>query len=205
MRAIVLAFSFLGALVFPEKVEALDCPLPPNIWSHPVDGDEISREQQLRDAEDRLNLYRLEHAPIIFRGRVASTRYLSDIRKTSIPISLLVFDHVEILKGGLFTTSKDRKAFVISEKWCEYSCIGKPSMVAWPPGKIVVMAAYPNDFADPSKAVEFNSRRVVYRGRIDAVLGMCAGGPLSDRAVEILNNPGEMARLKREFAPRRDD
>ncbi|MDH2343907.1 hypothetical protein [Bradyrhizobium sp. SSUT77] len=102
MRAIVLAFSFLGALVFPEKVEALDCPLPPNIWSHPVDGDEISREQQLRDAEDRLNLYRLEHAPIIFRGRVASTRYLSDIRKTSIPISLLVFDHVEILKGGLF-------------------------------------------------------------------------------------------------------
>lgn len=199
MRVAIFALSLLGVLAWPEKVEALDCALPPNIWSRPAGSDEIAREKQLRDQEDRLSIYRLEQAPIIFRGRVASARYLSDIRKTNTPSSLLVFDHVEILKGRLFTASRDRRAFVISEQWCDASCIGKPSpKTTWPTGKMVVVGAHPNNFADSSKAVEFPDKRVVYRGRIDATLGMCDGGPLSDRAVEILNDPTEMARLKRE-------
>lgn len=204
MRAIILALACFGALLSPGKVDALDCPVPsPSMWSRAAGSDQMPIEQQRQEAEDRTDVYRLDRAPIIFRGRVVSVRYLSDIRKTSIPLSLLVFDRVEILKGQLFTMSRDRKAFVIRQEWCDYSCIGKLPNTAWPSGKIVSVAASRNDFADPSKAVEFSSKRVVYRGRIDAVLGECSNGLLNNRQLELLNDPDKMTRLKREYVPRR--
>ncbi|WP_156489385.1 hypothetical protein [Bradyrhizobium sp. DOA1] len=197
MRVVILALSLFGILACPGTAEALDCPIPLNIWSPPAGSDEIPAEQRRRDVEDRLNLYRLKQAPILFRGRIVSARYLTDARKTNIPISLLVFDRVEVLKGRLFTTSKDRKAFVISEGWCDASCSGKTATGEWPPGKTVGVAAYPNTFADPWKAVETTTKRVVYRGRIDARFGPCGGGYLSDRALELFNNHDELGRTKR--------
>ncbi|WP_161497182.1 hypothetical protein [Bradyrhizobium nitroreducens] len=203
MRVVILPLLLLSLLASPRRVEALDCPIPPGIWSQSAASDEVSAEQKRRNSEDRWSIYRLERAPIIFRGRVVSARDLSDISKTNIPTSLLIFDRVEILKGRLFTAARDRKAFVISERWCDGSCAGRKATADWLPGKFVGVAAYPNTFADPSKAAEATTKRVVYRGRIDAMFGPCDGGFLSERALELLANPDEVARIKREVAPRR--
>ena len=205
MRAIVLALTSIALLACSERVRALDCAIPPYVWSRPTDNDKVSLEQQRRDVRDRFSVYRLEQAPIIFRGRIVSARYLSDLRKTNIPLSLLIFDRVKLLKGQLFTKARDRRAFVIQSEWCDATCIGKGegAPTPWPAGKTVVVAAYQNTFADPSKAVESSDGPVVYRGRIDAVLGVCSLGPLDSRQLELLNNPDEMARIKREAEARR--
>jgi hypothetical protein len=117
---------------------------------------------------------------------------------------LLVFDHVEILKGRLSKNSADRKAFIIKQEWCDHKCDARISAMAWPPGKTVVVGAYPNPFVDPSEAVESNSKRIIYKGRIDAVLGMCDYGQLTPLALKLLNAPdNEIAHLKREYLPRR--
>jgi hypothetical protein len=205
MRCFALAVLLIGVLICPKEVEALDCtPGPSASWYRAADGVDTPAEQQRHDAESRATLERLERTPIIFRGRFASARYLSDLRKTNVPTSLLLFDDVEILKGHLPKTSTDKKAFIIKEEWCDHSCIGKVTLW-WHPGDTVVIGARPNDFADPSGAVDFASKRVVYKGRIDAVLGMCdSGGGLSPTALELLNAPDdEIARLKREYLPRR--
>jgi hypothetical protein len=95
-----------------------------------ADGVDASVEQQPHDAEARATLESLERTPIIFRGRFASARYLSDLRKTNVPTSLLIFDHVEVLKGRLPKTAADGKAFIIKEEWCDGSCIGNRETLA---------------------------------------------------------------------------
>jgi hypothetical protein len=206
MRCFIAAVFLLGALMCPRNLEALDCPsgpFYPGSWQRAIDGDDIPEESQRRDAEARATLELLERTPIVFRGRIGSARYLSDPRKTNTPTSLLVFDHVEVLKGRLPATSSDRKAFIIGAEWCDHSCNGRTAMIV-PRGETVVIAARPNRFADPSKAVDAITKRLIYKGRIDAVLGMCFGGPLPPMALEILNAPDdEIARLKREYLPRR--
>jgi hypothetical protein len=203
MHYFIAAALLIGALILPKEAEALDCAGPAGWMYEAADGVDASVEQQRHDAEARAALEWLERTPIIFRGRFASARYLSDLRKTNVPTSLLIFDHVEILKGRLPRTSIDGKAFIIKEEWCDGSCIGKERH--WPKGDTVIIGARSNDFVDPSRAVDFASKRVVYKGRIDAVLGMCSrGGRLSPMALELLNAPDdEVARLKREYLPRR--
>jgi hypothetical protein len=196
MRCFAAAL-LIGALIFPGMVKALDCGGPSALWYQAADGVDTSVEQQRRDAQARALLERLERAPIIFRGRIASARYL---RKRNDPTSLIVFDHVEILKGRLPKVSMDRKAFIIQELWCDGGCSDQLTQW-WPLGETVVVAAYPNDFVGPSKAVKFP--RIIYKGRIDAVVGMCGPGRLWPAALELLNNPDEIARLKREYLPRR--
>lgn len=158
-----------------------------------------------RDLDARFRLDRLERTPIIFRGRVVSAHYLSDLRKTNTPSILLAFDHVEVLKGRLAATSSDRRAFAIDEEWCDRTC---PSTIlqSWHRGDIVVIGARPNNFADPSKAMEFGSNRIIYRGRIDAVLGVCDYPRMTPMDLELLNAPAdETDRLKRKYPRRRLD
>lgn len=203
MRCLIAAALLVGAVVCSKEVQALDCGRPAGWHYEAADGVDAPMEKLRHDAEARATLESLERTPIIFRGRFASARYLSDLRKTNVPTSLLIFDDVEILKGRLPRTSTDRKAFIIKEEWCDGSCIGKERH--WPQGDTVVIGARPNSFGDPSRAVDFASKRVVYKGRIDAVLGMCdRGGALSPMALELLNaTDDEIARLKREYLPRR--
>ncbi len=197
MRYFIAALWVLGALILPNKVEALDCPWP---IFRLADGVDATQEKQRYDTEARLRLEFLERTPIIFRGRIASMRYLTDPRRMN--TSLLVFDHVEILKGRLPTT--DRKAFVIKQEWCDFSCNVKLARMAWPRGKTVVVGAHYNHFVDPSKAVDSFSKRIIYKGRIDAVLGVCDSGELAPLALELLNAPdAEISRLKREYLPLR--
>ena len=185
------------ALIFPKQVEALQCGGPTSSWYQAADGVDASVEQQRHDTQARAMLEWLERTPIIFRGRIESARYL---RKTNDPTSLVVFDHVEFLKGRFPRISTDRKAFIVEELWCDGGCSDQLTQW-WPLGETVVVAAHPNDFVGPSKAVKYP--RIIYKGRIDAVLGMCGLGRLGPMALELLNTPNEVARLKREYLQRR--
>jgi hypothetical protein len=197
----------LGALVCPGKVEALECGTSaffPSSWQRAANSGDVPPERQSRDKEARATLELLERTPIVFRGRVASARYLSDLRKTNTPTSLIAFDHVVVLKGRLAATSRDRKAFIIREQWCDYRCNHGAASAQWPPGETFLVGAHPNEFADPSKAMDFERKRVIYKGRIDAVLGMCDGGRLKPLALEVLNaSDDEIVRLKHDYEPRR--
>jgi hypothetical protein len=188
MRRFIAAVLVFGAFVCPTEVDALDCPVL--LGSHlfqAADGVEAPAERQSQDLEARAVLARLELTPIVFRGRLASARYLSDLRKTNTPYSLLVFDRVEVLKGRLPKASIDRKAFILQQEWCDHSCGDRKAARWWPRDKAAVVAVEPNEFVDPSKAVDPVSKRVIYNGRIDAVRGMCGGGPLTPAALELLN------------------
>ena len=196
MRCFVAAALLVGALVCTKPAKALDCAGPVSWSFEAADGIETPADKQRQDREARAVLARVELAPIIFRGRLASARYLSDLRTTNIPFSLLVFDDVEVLKGRLPKTSNDRKAFIVQQEWCDHSCGDRQAAQWWPRDEAVVVGAHPNEFVDPSRAVDSESKQVIYKGRIDAVLGMCSGGPLTASEDEI-------ARLKREYLPRR--
>src|SRR5262249_28420169 len=204
MRCFIAAALLAGALVCSGEGEGVDWGVAGSWSFEAADGIEIPAEKQLQDREARAVLARLERTPVIFRGRLASARYLSDLRKTNIPFSLLVFDHVEVLRGRLPRTSIDRKAFIVQQEWCDHSCGDRQAARWWPRDKAVVVGAHPNEFVDLSRAVDSESKRVIYKGRIDAVLGMCSGGPLTPAALELLNaSEDEIARLKREYPPRR--
>jgi hypothetical protein len=203
MRCFTAAVLLIGALVCSNEAEALDCTPGPAGWMYQAaDGVDTPVEQQRHDAEARAALERLERTPIIFRGRIASASYL---RKTKGPVGLLVFDDVEILKGSLPRTLVDRRVFVLQELWCDGGCRDDLTK-RWPRGDTVVVAAGPNVYVGPSKAVEFprfGYSKFIYKGRVDAVLGLCSSG-LSPLALELLNAPDdEVARLKREYLQRR--
>lgn len=98
----------------------------------------------------------------------------------------------------------DRKAYLIKEQWCDGNCYAERVAADWPVGETVVIGANQKDHRHPSRAMDPSSQRVVYKGRIDAVLGMCGGARLTPKALELLNAPDEeIARLKREYVPRR--
>jgi hypothetical protein len=204
MRCFTAAVLLIGALVCSKETEALDCTPGPAGWMYQAaDGVDTPVEQQRHDAEARAALERLERTPIIFRGRIASASYL---HKTKGPVGLLVFDDVEILKGSLPRTLADRRVFVLQELWCDGGCRDDLT-TRWPRGDTVVVAAGPNVYVGPSKAVEFprfGYSKFIYKGRVDAVLGLCSSGGLSPLALELLNAPDdEVARLKREYLQRR--
>ncbi|QPF84861.1 hypothetical protein IC762_00530 [Bradyrhizobium genosp. L] len=200
---LMVVVCLLVGFVCPGKVEALSCALPlPTSWQRSPDADHVSVEKERLDTEARATLELLEHTPIIIRGRVASARLLSDLRRTNSPTSLIVLDRVEMLKGRLFTAPTDRKAFIIKEYWCDGTCEGREDTLRWPLGETLVVGAYRNDLAEPEEVVDFDSKQIIYRGRIDAVLGPCTSGPLTPKALELLNAPEEIARLKREYLRR---
>ena len=207
MRRFIAAALLLAAFASPRKVEALQCANSeffPSFWQRAANSGDVPVEQQSRDKEARATLELLERTPIVFRGRVASARYLSDLRKTNTPTSLIAFDHVEVLKGQLAATSRDRKAFIIREEWCDYRCTHGAASAQWPPGETFLVGAHPNEFPEPSKVMDFGRTRLIYKGRIDAVLGMCNSGRLEPLALEILNaSDDEIVRLKHDYEPRR--
>ncbi|QOZ22303.1 hypothetical protein [Bradyrhizobium sp. CCBAU 51753] len=206
MRRLIAALCLIGAVVGPKKAEALSCALPLSTsWYRSPDVNQVSVEKKRRDMEARATLELLERTPIILRGRVVSSRLLSDLRKTNSPISLIVLDHVEMLKGRLFTAPTDRKAFIIKEYWCDGTCESRENTLHWPRGETLVVGASRNDMAEPSKMVDPDSKLTIYQGRIDAMVGACTSGPLTPEALDLLNAPQEVARLKREYLRRRPD
>jgi hypothetical protein len=144
----------------------------------------------------------LERIPIVFRGRIVSRRYLSDLRKTNTPASLLVFDHVEVFKGRLAKTSRDRNSSsrrngAMASAEARTAGIGSR-------GETVVVGAHRNHFVDPSKAVDVRQQTAHLQGANRCRIGMCRSGRLTPMALELLNAPeDEIVRLKREYLPLR--
>jgi hypothetical protein len=98
MRAPVAATFLICFFVSacPEQAAALDCATA-GWWNFDrIDGDP---QKQRQDAEARAALANL--GPIVFRGRFAWARYLSDIRKTNSPKVLIALRDVEVLQGEM--------------------------------------------------------------------------------------------------------
>jgi hypothetical protein len=117
MRALVAAIFSICVFVCacPKHAGALDCATA-GWWNFDrIDGDP---QKQRQDAEARAALANL--GPIVFRGRFAWARDLSDLRKNSSPVFLIVLKDVDVLQGVLLS-GRDRKAFLVYYAWCDTS------------------------------------------------------------------------------------
>jgi hypothetical protein len=186
-----LIFAFV--CFCPKRVEALSCAIQ-FTWRNfdRIDGDAdlVKRKQ---DAEARGALAMLK--PIIFRGRVARVRDLTDRSTTDVPVSLVIFRDVEVLKGELPQSADDRKAFIVHYQWCDARC--GPASQTWPRGQTFAFGVRP--FRGEAVTDTFG-KKVVYKGRVDAVMGACDRSFLTPLELKLLDAPAdEIARLKREY------
>lgn len=197
MRPLIAAALLICVLVcvFPKRVEALSCALLTWRNFERVDGDTDPAKKQ-QDAEARAALEMLR--PIIFRGRVARARDLIDPSTTDLPVSMIFFENVEVLKGELPRSAGDRKAFIVYYGWCDAKC-GPESRASqmWARGKTFAFGVRP--FIGKAVTTDWPTK-VIYKGRVDAVLGACERNFLTPVEWKLLNAPDdEIARLKREY------
>lgn len=195
LMCVLLVCAF--ACASPRHVEALSCAVA-FFWQsfERTDGD-ADLETRRRDAERRASLANLERTPIVFRGRFAWARDLSDRRKTSEPLFLIGFKDIEVLRGEIPRSAHDRKALVVYYAWCDTRC--GPASRWWPRGPVTV-GVHP--FGGGAVREGMIGTKVVYRGRVDAVAGPCTPKQLTPLQEELLTAPaGEIARLKREYPP----
>jgi hypothetical protein len=194
IAAVLLICTFVCAC--PVHVEAFQCPGVTWRSFERTDGD-ADPETRRRDAEVRAALANLERTPIVFRGRFAWARDLSKRRKNGDPTFLVVFKDVKVLRGEMPWSVYDRKAFVLYSTLCDDRC----GPERWPPGRVTVGADH--SFGGPVKDTNADgtiSKKVVYRGRVDAVTGGCIPVSLTPLEEKLLKAPAdEIARLKREY------
>ena len=207
MRTLTIAALLSWVFACPEHAQAFECPGVP-IWQqyysracNDLDYQGAYSEPALvkrrEDAEARAELARLDRTPIIFRGHIARTRDLSNVRATSAPVSLIVFEDVTLLKGVL-RLGADRKAFIVVDRWCDSRC--EPASRAWPRGQTATFGADP--FVGPREVMDVFSKNIIYKGRTDAVADACGVQVLKPLALKLLSAPGdEIDRLKREYPP----
>ena len=162
-------------------------------------------DEKRKDLRLRVLVDALDDVDIVFRGHLTSRRYLSDIYQTYVPLILEVYDHAVVLKGNMPATAKDGKVFLIREKVCDGGC----RLRAFPEvadganeGERVVLALN-NTLENPAEGKDRWSKEVVYRGRIDALLGPCDPYLINDAAAAALvTSPAEMERLRQAYPPR---
>jgi hypothetical protein len=100
MRPLITFALLICVLVvaWSRHGQALSCAvlmlLPTNFDRDESDADPATQQ---RDIEARIALAHLEQTPIIFRGRFAWGRALSDVRKNQTPLYLFVFEDAEVL------------------------------------------------------------------------------------------------------------
>lgn len=165
--------------------------------------DEKRIEVRLRVITDAI-----DDADIVFRGRLVSRQYLSDITRTFVPAILEIYDNAAVLKGAMPGTAKDGKVFLIREKLCNGGCPLNtlPEVVKDGDAREHVILAMNNSLPNPNEARDRWSDAVVYTGRIDALMGPCDPHQVNAKSVvALLAAPGEMDRLKRAYPPRTDD
>lgn len=184
--AIVLAALGIG---WPVTVHGLDCghPIPASFESTNTTVDPTKRAV---DLEARVALDTL--SPIVFSGRLVSIRHLSE---TNSGIELLGFRDVKVLRGALPRSSIDGVAAVAFDRWCDGGCAHRP--LEWAPGAMLTIGVSPS----PDKVT--SGGKTLYRGRIDGQFGPCRGGPLSPLKLMLLAAPEEIARLERDYPPRK--
>jgi hypothetical protein len=162
--------------------------------------DETRKEVRLRVLIDAL-----DDADIVFRGRLVSRRFLSDIYETYVPLILEVYDRATVLKGTMPSTATDGKVFLIREKLCDGGCRtgALPEVTDGAGQRERVVLALNNTLENPAEGKDRWSNQVVYRGRIDALHGPCDPYLINDSAAaELMASPAEMDRLRRTYPPR---
>ncbi len=162
--------------------------------------DETRKELRLRVLVDAL-----DDADIVFRARLTSRRYLSDIYETYVPLILEVYDRAVVLKGNMPLTANDGKVFLIREKLCDGGCrlSALPEVTDGTGQRERVVLALNNTLENPSEGKDRWSNEIVYRGRIDALLGPCDPFLINDAAAAaLITHPREMDRLRRAYPPR---
>ncbi len=165
--------------------------------------DDVRKELRLRVLVDAL-----DDVDIVFRGRLMSRKYLSDIYQTYVPLILEVYDDAVVLKGSLPMTAKDGKVYLIREKMCDGGCRlnALPEVMDGTGEREHVVLALNNRLENPTEGRDRWSNQVVYRGRIDALLGPCEPYLINDSAAaELVVAPEEMERLRRAYPPRTID
>lgn len=162
--------------------------------------DEKRQELRLRVLIDAL-----DDADIVFRGRLSSRRFLSDIYETYVPLILEVYDHAVVLKGNMPAAVNDGKVYLIREKLCDGGCRtgALPEVTDGAGQRERVILALNNTLENPAEGKDRWSNRVVYRGRIDALHGPCDPFLVNDAAAaSLMAAPAEMDRLRRAYPPR---
>ena len=162
--------------------------------------DEKRQELRLRVLIDAL-----DDADIVFRGRLSSRRFLSDIYETYVPLILEVYDHAVVLKGNMPAAVNDGKVYLIREKLCDGGCRtgALPEVTDGAGQRERVILALNNTLENPAEGKDRWSNRVVYRGRIDALQGPCDPFLVNDAAAaSLMAAPAEMDRLRRAYPPR---
>lgn len=162
--------------------------------------DDVRQEVRLRVLIDVL-----DDADIVFRGRLASRRYLSDLSQTPVPLILEVYENVVVLKGHMPLTEKDGRVNLIRVKPCNGGCPLSvlPEVDHQTAGREQVVLAMNNTLEDPAEARDWGTDKVVYSGRIDALNGPCDPFQINQgAALHLISEPQEMDRLRRAY-PRR--
>lgn len=198
----VLAFVLLPAplLAAPSS----NCLL--NLQSDYVSPMDRSISDETRqEVRQRVLIDALDDADIVFRGRLSSRRYLSDVTATQVPLILEIYENAVVLKGRMPATEADGRVYLVRVKPCSGGCpLGAlPEMDGATGGHELVMLAKNNTLANPSEARDWGSEELVYSGRIDALNAPC--DPLQvnqSAALALITAPEEMERLKRAY-PRR--
>lgn len=167
--------------------------------------DRTISDERRKEIRQRVLIDAIDDVDIVFRGRLMSRRYLSDISKTYIPLILEVYGRAEVLKGDMPSTRTDGKVFLIREKLCNGGCPLNTLPEVWDEeeGPERVVLALNNTLENPGEAKDRWSNTVVYTGRIDALLGPCDPHQINAGAVvALISAPREMERLKRAYPHR---
>ncbi len=203
---VVCALAFLSwILIEPLTARPLSKCRLGNQSDYASVSDGTITEEKRKDLRLRVLIDALDDVDIVFRGRLASRRYLSDIYETYVPSILEVYDGVTVLKGAMPLAAKDGKVFLIREKICDGGCrlSALPEFEHGSDERERVVLALNNTLENPSEAKDRWSNRVVYSGRIDALLGPCdphlINGP---NAATLIASPDEIERLRRTYPPR---
>lgn len=162
--------------------------------------DERRQEVRLRVLTDVL-----DDVDIVFRGRLKSRRYLSDISQTQVPLLLEVFENATVLKGRLPLTETDGFVYLVRVKPCNGGCPLSvlPETDDAKQAREQIVLAMNNTLDNPAEARDWVTNKLVYSGRIDALNGPCDPFQINQTAVlKLITSPEEMHRLKRAY-PRR--
>ncbi len=203
--SVCLALCLTASLATPLAARPLSKCRLGNQSDYASVSDGTITEEKRKDLRLRVLIDALDDVDIVFRGRLASRRYLSDIYETYVPSILEVYDGVTVLKGAMPLAANDGKVFLIREKICDGGCrlAALPEFENGTDDRERVVLALNNTLANPSEAKDRWSNRVVYSGRIDALLGPCdphlINGPA---AASLIAAPDEIERLRRTYPPR---